>query len=132
MRSEETDNPIVFEIGGALYPLERGRATYLAESLRIRASVYIEEYGVTGARAVADLIEDVLTDRWSVPIPLEGEAVEAVFYQLNIDQEVYKNEEKRLLYNAVAAAHCDLIGIPRVAVPPPEERGEDHPSPSSP
>ena len=121
MPNEETDPPVVFEVGGALYPLERERATYLAQWLRIKAGEFVDGYGVLAARAVADLIEDVLTDRRTAPIPLEGEAIEAVFYMLNVDQEVYVNTEKNELYNDLAVAHCDLLGIPRGRdIPPPE------------
>ena len=125
MPNEETDPPVVFEVEGALYPLDRERATCLAQWLRVKATEYVDGYGVTAARAVADLIEDVLTDKRTAPIPLEGEAIEAVFYMLNVDQEVYANAEKRTLYNAAAAAHRDLLGLPEGRdIPPPESQAD--------
>jgi hypothetical protein len=125
MPNEETDPPVVFEVGGTLYLLDRERATCLAQWLRIKAGEFVDGYGVIAARAVADLIEDVLTDKRTAPIPLEGEAIEAVFYMLNVDQEVYVNAEKRALYNALAVAHCDLLGIPRGRdIPPPESEAD--------
>jgi hypothetical protein len=74
-----------FEISGRLYGLEEGRATILAEELRRKAAGQLGEYGVEGAREVADAIEQVLVGASSAPIVLnEGETASAVFYLLDV------------------------------------------------
>ena len=75
---------VFFEVAGELYALEEKPATTLAENLRLKAVGKLGTEGVEGARAMADLIEDVLVDRQHGPIQLEGEAAEAVFYSVKV------------------------------------------------
>jgi hypothetical protein len=101
---------VTFDVAGNLYPLPELQAITIAENLRIKAAQFENGEGVAGARAVADAIEDALTGSLTAPIPLEGEAAEAVFYDLNISLSTDDRENPRLpeawqLYYAVRDLH---------------------------
>jgi hypothetical protein len=97
---------VVFDVAGRLFPLPEPQATILAEELlRKAAGAFGETYGMAGARGVAGEIERRLTYETPEPIPLEGEAAEAVFYMLNIGTDVNDPAQAELaaLYRALVA-----------------------------
>jgi hypothetical protein len=89
---------VIFDIDGCLTPLPSGDATLVGERLRCYAAgAYgqdVEELArsgtdpgwVAGARAMADAIEDVLTETRPAPIPLdrEGRAANALAQALRL------------------------------------------------
>lgn len=98
-----------------IYLLPRPQATLLAEDLRLTASGQRGEYGIEGARKVADAIEDVLAGRVEGPVRLDDEGAESVFYVLNVslgDPRSALVAEGYSLYTAIrdhrdAAGHSD-------------------------
>lgn len=79
--------PVVFDVAGRFFPMPHGQAEVLAEKLRVFttgqwsddvAKINAGDDWIEGARAVADVIEDVLVGRSADPVPLEGKAAEAV------------------------------------------------------
>jgi len=89
---------VMFDIDGCLTPLPQGDATVIGEKLRCYAAgAYgheVEELArsgtdpgwLAGARAMADAIEDVLTETRAAPIPLdrEGRAASALVQALRL------------------------------------------------
>lgn len=92
---------VLFEVSGLVYRLPEAQATILAETLRWKSTEFLDGEGVEGAGALAAIIEDVLVGNRDaeLPIPLEGEAAEAVFYILNT------SDTPTELYRAVAEIH---------------------------
>jgi hypothetical protein len=102
------EEPIVFEVDDELYAVPEGQATRLAETLRVMAvSQFDETFGMEGAEAVSDVIEDTLVGNRSGPITLEDDGAEAVYYA--IDSSI-QNPEAELyqLYLAVRRLHHAL------------------------
>jgi hypothetical protein len=97
---------IVFDVAGELYPLRESASTILAEGLRLKAKGEYAIEGVKGALGVANQIEDVLVGERREPIPLDGDAAEAVFYYLNVAASEPPPQE-RALYDAVHKLHRD-------------------------
>ena len=87
---------VSFEVSGEVYTLPRGQATNLAEKLRLFAAgeyagdvellsgLGADAAWVSGARAVADFIEESLVGNLDRPLPLEGKAADAVYQVLRI------------------------------------------------
>jgi hypothetical protein len=98
---------VVFDVSKSLYSLRDQPATSLAEDLRRTAAGQLGEYGVEGARAVADAIEQALVGATDDPIPLAGEEAEAVFYMLDVGSSRTDpaQTEERALYGAVCELH---------------------------
>lgn len=102
---------VVFDVSKSLYSLRDQPATSLAEDLRRTAAGQLGKYGVEGARAVADAIEEALVGATDDPIPLAGDEAEAVFYMLNVGINVGCNRtdsaqtEEGALYRAVRELH---------------------------
>ncbi len=95
---------VTFDVTGTTHQIPENQATVLAENLRIHAHEQPGGYGSEGARAVADLIEDILVGTYAGTVPLEGEAATAVYYSLNVTAD---REQASLsaLYKAVRAIH---------------------------
>jgi hypothetical protein len=98
---------ILFEVDGELCSLPEGEATVLAENLRLRTVGDDDVYGMEGAELVSDLIENTLVEARSGPIPLEGDAAEAVYYVLDSSTSNLEGASYRL-YLAVRALHRAL------------------------
>jgi hypothetical protein len=98
---------VVFDVSMSLYSLRDQPATSLAEDLRRTAAGQLGEYGVEGARAVADAIEQALVGATDDPIPLVGEEAEAVFYMLDVGSNSIDpaQTEEGALYGAVRVLH---------------------------
>jgi hypothetical protein len=98
---------VVFDVSKSLYSLRDQPATSLAENLRRTAAGQLGEYGVEGARAVADAIEQALVGATDDPIPLGGDEAEAVFYMLDVGFSPTDpvQTEERALYGAVRELH---------------------------
>jgi hypothetical protein len=98
---------VVFDVSKSLYSLRDQPATSLAEDLRRTAAGQLGKYGVEGARAVADAIEQALVGATDDPIPLAGDEAEAVFYKLNVgfNRTDPAQTEERALYRAVRELH---------------------------
>jgi hypothetical protein len=102
------EESIVFEVDDELYAVPEGQATRLAETLRVMAvGQFDETYGMDGAEAVSDVIEDTLVGTRSGPITLEDDGAVAVYYA--IDASI-QNPEAELyqLYLAVRRLHHEL------------------------
>jgi hypothetical protein len=90
---------VSFEVSGEIYTLPDDQATMLGEKLRLFAAeaypadvellarLGADEAWVTGARAVADFIEESLVGNLHRPLPLEGKAADAVYQVLRIAKE---------------------------------------------
>jgi hypothetical protein len=102
---------IVFSVSGRLCPLREEAATVLAEELRRRAAGQLGSEGVEGARAVADAIEQALVGARDEPIPLAGDAAEAVFHVLDgsVDLTDPALAEGLALYRAVRELHLERL-----------------------
>jgi hypothetical protein len=98
---------VVFEVAGTIYPLRESASTSLAEGLRLKAKGEYGTKGVQGALGVANQIEDVLVGERTEPIPLAGDAAEAVFYYLDVAASDPPAQESAL-YNAVHTLHRQL------------------------
>jgi len=98
---------VLFDVSKSLYSLRDQPATILAEDLRRTAAGQLGKYGVEGARAVADAIEQALVGATDDPIPLAGDEAEAVFYMLDVDFDPTDpaQTEERALYRAVRELH---------------------------
>jgi len=98
---------VVFDVSKSLYSLRDQPATVLAEDLRRRAAGQLGKYGVGGARAVADAIEQALVGATDDPIPLAGDEAEAVFYMLSVgfNRTDPAQTEEGALYRAVCELH---------------------------
>ena len=96
---------VVFDVSKSLYSLRDQPATILAEDLRRTAAGQLGKYGVEGARAVADAIEQALVGATDDPIPLTGDEAEAVFYMLDVDPTDSAQTEEGALYRAVRELH---------------------------
>jgi hypothetical protein len=98
---------VVFDVSKSLYSLRDQPATILAEDLRRTAAGQLGKYGVEGARAVADAIEQALVGATDDPIPLTGDEAEAVFYMLDVGFSPTDpaQTEERALYRAVRGLH---------------------------
>jgi hypothetical protein len=98
---------VVFDVSKSLYSLRDQPATILAEDLRRTAAGQLGKYGVEGARAVADAIEQTLVGATDDPIPLAGDEAEAVFYMLDagFSPTDSAQTEERALYGAVRELH---------------------------
>ena len=87
-----------FEFSERLYRVTYDEARLLAEKLRnyakgtfpsdiaLASQLSGNPNWTDGALAVADCIEDVLVDRFTGPVPLEGKAAEATFWTLRLMQ----------------------------------------------
>ena len=73
-----------FEVDWETLAIPERSATVLAENLRRKAAGQLGTEGVEGARALADMIEDVLVGRSEEPIPVEGLALEAAYCVLDV------------------------------------------------
>jgi hypothetical protein len=97
---------VLFEVSGSWFPLRERAATILAEDLRRKAAGQLGTEGTEGALAAADAIEDVLVGRFSGPIPLEGEAAEAIYYDLDVAIGTSPaGSEERVLHAALRPLH---------------------------
>lgn len=98
---------VVFDVSKSLYSLRDQPATILAEDLRRTAAGQLGKYGVEGARAVADAIEQALVGATDDPIRLAGDEAEAVFYVLDVGFSPTDSAqtEERALYGAVRELH---------------------------
>jgi hypothetical protein len=89
---------VTFDYASTCYSLTEREATRLAENLRNYARgtfpTDVERAArlsgnpawTDGALPVADCIEDVLVERFSGPVPLEGKAAEATYWTLRLTQ----------------------------------------------
>lgn len=102
---------VIFNVRGARFPLDERKATILAEELRRTAAGQLGEYGLEGARPVADNIEEVLVGRSDGPVAVEGaDEEEALFYALNIGaMSSSRGSPERVLYDAVRALHEERL-----------------------
>ena len=103
---------VTFDVRGRLFEIPEKQATTMAESLRLQGTEQLGSYGIEGSIPVADLIEDVLVGRFDEPIPLEGEAAEAVFYILNTDITMPTDPKlaaQYALYQAVSILHKERL-----------------------
>jgi hypothetical protein len=98
---------VEFKARGEIHPLSEGVATGAAQGLRLRGTSGREDYGVEGARELAEAIELRLTEACDDPIVLDGEQAEALFYYLNgtamLSAGDPRNHEAYPLYVAVRA-----------------------------
>lgn len=88
---------VCFEVSGEIYTLPTEQATMLAEKLRLFAAeaypadiellnrLGADEAWLTGARAVADFIEESLVGNLDDPLPLDGKAADAVYQVLRLN-----------------------------------------------
>lgn len=97
---------IVFDLRGERFPLDERQATILGEELRRAAAGQLGEYGIEGALAVADKIEDVHVGR-SDAVAIEGtDEEEALYYGLNAGTGASSpDSQERTLYEAVRPLH---------------------------
>jgi len=107
---------VVFDVSKSLYSLRDQPATSLAEDLRRTAAGQLGEYGVEGARAVADAIEQALVGATDDPIPLVGEEAEAVFYMLDVGFNRPTRRRPRSARSTGRSASCTRSGPARGSV----------------
>jgi hypothetical protein len=74
---------VVFEIAGGTWPLENHFAETLATALRVSVATDSTR-NIVGCTFLADAIEAALVGATSEPIPIDEDAAEALFYQLNL------------------------------------------------
>ena len=75
---------VVFTISGGTWPLEDRVAEMLATAFRVSVATGAETRNMAGCAFLADAIESALVGATSTPIPLDEDAAEALFYQLNM------------------------------------------------
>ena len=75
---------VVFRIAGGMWPLENHFAETLATALRVSLATGSDTPNIAGSLFLADAIESALVGASSEPIPLDEDAAEALFYQLNL------------------------------------------------
>ena len=75
---------VVFQIAGGRWPLENHFAETLATALRVSLATGTATPNIAGSVFLADAIESTLVGASSEPIPLDEDAAEALFYQLNM------------------------------------------------
>lgn len=75
---------VVFKIAGGDWPLDDHFAERLATAFRLSIATGAETRNVAGCAFLADAIESALVGAASEPIPIDEDAAEALFYQLNL------------------------------------------------
>ena len=80
----DTVSVVVFKIAGGEWPLENHFAEGLATAFRLSVATETETQNVAGCAFLAQAIESALVGAASEPIPIDEDAAEALFYQLNL------------------------------------------------
>ena len=75
---------VVFQIAGERWPLENHFAETLATALRVSLVTGSDTPNIAGSVFLADAIESALVGASTEPIPLDEDAAESLFYQLNV------------------------------------------------
>jgi hypothetical protein len=75
---------VVFQIAGGRWPLENHVAEALATALRVSLASGTDTPNIAGSVFLADAIESALVGASTEPIPLDEDAAESLFYQLNV------------------------------------------------
>lgn len=75
---------VVFQIAGGTWPLEDHFGELLATAFRVTVATGADAPNMAGCAFLADAIESALVGATSEPIPLNEDAAEALFYQLNV------------------------------------------------
>ena len=78
---------VVFQIAGGRWPLENHFAETLATALRVSLVTGSDTPNIAGSVFLADAIESALVGASTEPIPLDEDAAESLFYQLNVTRK---------------------------------------------